>query len=43
MLGPVPACISAIKLVESIDFASNHVETLGLWQRDNGTILIACS
>ena len=43
MLGPVPACISAIKLVESIDFAFDQVETLGLWKRDNGTILIARS
>ncbi|WP_410503273.1 hypothetical protein RIF24_16675 (plasmid) [Exiguobacterium acetylicum] len=43
MLGPVPACISEIKLVESIDFAFNQVETLGLWQRDSGTILIARS
>lgn len=29
MLGPVPACISTIKLVESIDFAFDQVETLG--------------
>lgn len=32
MLGPAPACISAIKLVESIDFAFDQVETLRLWQ-----------
>lgn len=43
MVGPMPDCILEVKLVESIDFAFDQVETLGLWQRDSGTILIARS
>lgn len=43
MIGPMPDCILEVKLVESIDFAFDQVETLGLWQPDSGTILIARS
>lgn len=43
MVGPMSDCILEVKLVESIDFAFDQVETLGLWQRDSGTILVSRS
>ncbi|WP_368915807.1 hypothetical protein [Exiguobacterium acetylicum] len=43
MIGAMPDCILEVKLVESIDFAFDQNETLGLWQPDSGTILIARS
>lgn len=43
MLGPMPPQIQEVKLVKSIDFAFDRNQTLGLWQGESGTILIARS
>jgi len=43
MLGPIPPQIQEVKLVKSIDFTFDRNQTLGLWQEESGTILIARS
>lgn len=43
LIGNVPPHVTDIKLVDSIHFAFDRNETLGLWQSDSGTILIARS